>query len=1118
MRIAYAQCLAPLAETGARFLDSIQALKAEGSLPRSDPSVDGALIQSYQNVYDIARADLLKFFESQTKTLLTDQDPSVRRTFLGSVASLCVFFGSARASDVILSHLNTYLNDKDWKLKCAFFDSVVGIAIYVGSSNVEEFILPLMIPALTDQEEFVIERVIRSFSAMAQLGLFQRSTTWDLVELIARFTMHPNTWIREVSASFLSSSTSFLSTADCQCIVRPRLDPYLRFVPMNYSEMTLLDALKKPLTRSIFDQILLWASKTERGLFWKQVEKRRSSNKADDRLAALPSRDLSSNAFAKTQKNDEDQRWITRLKDAGMSQEDEIKLLALSDYIWRIAKQHTTMEYDAQVQNLNQLVKLSELRVPINNVTFENQRQVVCDDPKPSRVPFKSSQQRSQTIADALLDASTTIGEPGSLQNSSNGTNTPTSVPRRMKSNAGDTASPRVSSPLRSGGDEQAPEAVHSSGGKHSGGQNETGRLRDDAQYRGSAIDLMPGRGLSGKATAETSTSPASVQGKVGGMQNGDVDSETALEFAQQNKQAHPTEIHYRGEGGYNYGGRDPNVLRLLDTLYLDNYPLDNIEFGPLVVPFEQRPDLRKGSERMDKNGRPDGTMVAMFGEHSGPVTRVVVSPDHLFFITGSDDGTVKVWDTGRLERNLAHRSRQTYKHGSGARVTSLCFIENTHCFVSTASDGSLSVVKVDCSETSQATTKYGKLRVLRQWQLPLATSKEVSTVQTAHTHPHQQHQPVAVWTSHQRSDPHSLLHIATSASQIHALDLRTMQLLYTLHSPLHHGIPTTFCVGHDKFGAQHWLLLGTSNGVCDLWDLRFRLRLKSFAFPGCCPIDRIVLHPNRESRKVRVLIAGGTGGGDVMVWDLERWDVREVFRTDDAGSHGAEHSSTKADAKKQHASNTAANPSLKPYTPWFPDTTPRSTLLSRLSESDSSAAGSELSTFTAPPPSVRQVHALATGSRPTENSMSQLEEKQYYFVTAGGGRKHDLRVRYWDMQRIENSCVISGLDAASPPQRQISDKSSQGRAPPQPVYTTAGRAADCVVYEERDQAPSEGNKEGESEARKAKSTRSGSLVGERQQRLLRSHLDVVLDVAVLERPCWMVVSVDRSGIVFVFT
>src|SRR5579859_6124747 len=132
VRATYASCLATLASTSSRFLDMVSALRANGSLPATDPETeDGSITSStYQTMYDVARADLTEHFEAHTKALITDADSSVRRAFLGSVSTLCVFFGSAKANEVILSHLNTYLNDKDWMLKCAFFETIVGVATF----------------------------------------------------------------------------------------------------------------------------------------------------------------------------------------------------------------------------------------------------------------------------------------------------------------------------------------------------------------------------------------------------------------------------------------------------------------------------------------------------------------------------------------------------------------------------------------------------------------------------------------------------------------------------------------------------------------------------------------------------------------------------------------------------------------------------------------------------------------------------------------------------------------------------------------------------------------------------------------------------------------------------
>ena len=1151
LRIAHAQCLSPLAETASRFLDTVQALKAEGSLPSSDSTYEsGAIVQAYQDTYDLAHADLLRFFESQTKALLTDQDSNVRRTFLGSVAPLCVFFGSAKASDVILSHLNTYLNDKDWKLKCSFFDAIVGVATYVGSSNLEEFILPLMIPALSDPEEFVVERVIRSFSALARLGLLQRSTTWDLVDLVVRFTMHPNAWIREGAADFVSSSTSFVSAADCQCIIVPRLAPYVKSKPSICSKLSVLDCLKRPLPRNVFDLAVSWAAKSSDSTFWKPVQKRRLSSKPDGQISALLPRPLVPSAFAKFPKNGEDHKWITRVRDAGMTFEDEFKLLALIDYIWLTAKRKSSEEPDPQLQRLSQLLKLSELRVPLNNVTFENQRQVIRDEP--ARIAAdRPTLGKAQTIADALLDASTNIGE-ASTSGSSIGPNSPIKVPSRVTSLSVKDTSPRVSSPLSISPLQNTPapdseiQQMHRPGDAGLPTEERKSKVASKLAFRPkeSAIDLMPGRDSSAKAIAETSTSSANAIGNVDSTQIQDQSSKTAVALAQEEKQSRPSDVKYKGEGGYNYSGRDPNVLRLLDSLYIENYPLDTIEFGPIVTPVQSVSGQH--NEGTNKNWRPQGTMIAMFSEHTGPVTKVQVSPDHLFFITGSDDGTVRVWDTGRLERNVAHRSRQTYRHAAGTRITSLCFIENTHCFVSTASDGSVHVVKVDCTETSQGTTKYGKLKILRQWHIPHNSQADSPTIDPGDPSQSSEKQPIAVCTTQHKSDPHSLLHIATNMSRIYALDLRTMNTLYTLQNPVHHGTPTTFCLGSNKLGAHHWLLLGTSHGVCDLWDLRFRLRLRSFAFPGSSPIEHIVLHPNRGSSKTRVVLAGGTGKGDVTVWDLEKLACREVYRTSAAGTAYSEDDETadgpgevddikKKSPKRPNAAATAAAaanavaPSLKPYTLWFPDSSPRSTWISRFgnpfTEESTTKKEQDASSNNAnsnPDPgnmvshiakSTHQVRAIVASSRTSaQNGATEsdtAQDRHCYLISAGGG-PGDTRVRFWDMQRIENSCVISGLVSAG----KRADK------PRQPSYGHVGpigRAAECVVYEEHEaREESVGGKE--THGRSGSGGGGGNLLNEQQQRLLRSHSDTVLDVAVVERPCWMVVSVDRSGTVFVFS
>lgn len=118
VRVAYAQNIATLAETAVRFLEQSQLSSAEGPVP------------NYENELH----DLHEMLSNTVIRLLTDSQSIVRQTLMESgIIKLCVFFGSQKANDIILSHVITFLNDKDDKnLRGSFFDCIVGIATFVG--------------------------------------------------------------------------------------------------------------------------------------------------------------------------------------------------------------------------------------------------------------------------------------------------------------------------------------------------------------------------------------------------------------------------------------------------------------------------------------------------------------------------------------------------------------------------------------------------------------------------------------------------------------------------------------------------------------------------------------------------------------------------------------------------------------------------------------------------------------------------------------------------------------------------------------------------------------------------------------------------------------------------
>lgn len=1116
VRAAYASCIASLAQSSLRFLDMIQALRSDTRLPALLPAgseprwTEDA---TYHNLYDVARVDLLEYFEAHTKALLTDSDASVRRAFLGSVSSLCVFFGNAKTNEVILSHLNTYLNDRDWILKCAFFEAVVGVAAYVGSTSLEQYILPLMLQSMADPEEFVVERVIRSLAAMADLGLFQRSTTWDLLHTTVRFMIHPNHWVREAAVLLVTNSTKYLSTADKLCVLAPLVRPFIKLNFVDFSEVELLDALKKPLSRNVYELALVWAAKVDKGVFWKSAASDGLFNLgASDGLPSRSGQKLSGFSLSAQPRNEEDEQWISRLRNMGMGSEDELKFVALREYILRVSRHHAKYS-DTGISPLNNVVALTQYGVTPQTVFFDkNQNIKRRDDYAFARNEPIRPDERRHTITDALLDASTTIDSaPNNRRKhvrSRSQMQRESGAPRQhaldiVRATEHSTApSPLASSPSGAAGSRPTspPDSDaerRASGDREGPGQNSSStptdaenpmikNLATGVQRKSSAMSLLNRKDYSGKAYAETGTSSANAFGMVDVPSQRETSEPATPSAAPDRRAASPKPQRYHASHSYN--GDDPAILKMLDSVFAENYPTDLFDLGPYVKEMDPRRPIKKANGNdVNKVWKPTGGLVAIFGEHSASVNRVVVAPDHAFFVTGSDDGTVKIWDATRLEKNLTPRSRQTYRHSTEAKVKTLAFVENTHTFISGATDGSIHAVKVDYHNVND-TIRYGKLQLMREYQLPVAADGTLE---------------YALWMEHFRIDAQSILLIATNTCRILALDMKTMLPIFSLQNPVHHGTPTTFCCDRK----HNWLLMGTTHGILDLWDLRFRVQLKAWGLPGSTTIHRLQVHPTKGRGRWVCVSSSGSHGNELTVWDIEKIRCREVYRADSPGLN-----STVNGGLSPHGDSPQKVDWLtsREYEAWQVEGDRPEGMLSRFAIDGPGSGAVEQASKPSAPGTPAGICTFAVGFDSPEDGKDS--GTRCGFIVSGGS---DRKIRFWDLARPELSSIVSGLDA-------VTDGVATGR----PRYDVAQPIPSFVVTTEHlpssataAAVPTAGPGAKGGPSRKGPSGRlpRSTVISLQQQQLLKSHLDFIQDVAILRSPYGMVVSVDRAGMVYVF-
>ncbi|CAL8288179.1 unnamed protein product [Merluccius merluccius] len=239
----------------------------------------------------------------------------------------------------------------------------------------------------------------------------------------------------------------------------------------------------------------------------------------------------------------------------------------------------------------------------------------------------------------------------------------------------------------------------------------------------------------------------------------------------------------------------------------------------------------------------PKGLLVAHLHEHRAAVNRIRVSDEHSIFATASNDGTVKVWDSQKMEgKTTTTRSVLTYSR-IGGHVKTLTFCQGSHYLAAASDNGSIQLLAVEANKPP----KSPKVHPFQTRFLDLQEDGCVVDVQ------------------HFNSGAQSVLAYATVNGGLVGWDLRCNSNAWTLRHDLRLGLITSFSVDMH----QCWLCLGTSNGTMACWDMRFQLPISNHSHPARARIRRLLMHPLYQSS----VIAAVQGNNEVSMWDMETGD-----------------------------------------------------------------------------------------------------------------------------------------------------------------------------------------------------------------------------------------------------
>ncbi|KAI3361012.1 hypothetical protein L3Q82_012905 [Scortum barcoo] len=239
----------------------------------------------------------------------------------------------------------------------------------------------------------------------------------------------------------------------------------------------------------------------------------------------------------------------------------------------------------------------------------------------------------------------------------------------------------------------------------------------------------------------------------------------------------------------------------------------------------------------------PKGLLVAHLHEHKAAVNRIRVSDEHSIFATASNDGTVKVWDSQKMEgKTTTTRSVLTYSR-IGGHVKTLTFCQGSHYLAVASDNGSIQLLAVEANKPP----KSPKVQPFQTRSLDM------------------QEDGCAVDIHHFNSGAQSVLAYATVNGSLVGWDLRSNSNAWTLRHDLRLGLITSFTVDMH----QCWLCLGTSSGTMACWDMRFQLPISNHSHPARARIRRLLMHPLYQSS----VIAAVQGNNEVSMWDMETGD-----------------------------------------------------------------------------------------------------------------------------------------------------------------------------------------------------------------------------------------------------
>lgn len=799
---------------------------------------ENELLDSY-NTFSIPKDQLDSEFENLAFGLLTDFNLNVKISLVNNILPLCRFFGVAKANDIILPHLITYLNDTNYQLRLAFLSSILEIGPYVGVLSFEQYLLPLLIQTLGDQEQFVVLKVLEIFNSFVSDRIINPKSEFNALSIYKELLVN--------SLNLLLHPNEWIRQSVLNLIININenlldADRYCFLYPLikNYLSYDIAsinwNTLYPCLTRPLSRQVY------DAVFTWCLNASPRSLFWQQRKFATINETNGNKKQHLRVvsfSKNMGKSVYVPLMN--GSRLESEATDNVMGNISLSPEDRQWILKLKAVGLDDRDLWKVVALRDYISHISKNNANH---DSPGVQTLKDFETAKNANVLPHNIFFEICYKTEPIAGASKVTEASTDPSTP------AEDVVS--------------------------------------ICSRRDSNSLVLPNFGR-GKASLQT------VEANVFGELELGYDTKKSGTSESHHHHIHSTKSLNSSHRVFSVNNKKiiSNNLRHSYTGY-NPYILDylhDVEFDPTLENFPEFGKVIKANitanrppgETLSGNFQPQGGVIAHVNTNNSSnvidgINVVTTGPTSEFFVTGSEMGYLKLWDVSRLEKNLASKNAILFINLKSS-IVDIKFMKDRFVMAVSTVDGKLRLFRIDVTRNkNKRILKYNKLVLIRDTDISDEPTSGRSYVRKM---------------EFMITNTKCYLVGVTTDCKIVAYDIIKMDKEFELQNLLSYGMPTSFLIGHN----QIWLIVGTSEGILSLWDVRFKTLIKSWKINnheddgGKYRINKLVLlspgfsvdgKSNKEkvSSTVNTYFAmiGGSKDGDISIWEVPTFQCREIY------------------------------------------------------------------------------------------------------------------------------------------------------------------------------------------------------------------------------------------------